>query len=153
MGPIPARAGEPPDDDESAFATAAYPRSRGGTPTAAVVLPRAQGLSPLARGNRVGHQRRASRHGPIPARAGEPCTRSRRAASTGPIPTRAGGPADIAQPVEPVAAYPRSRGGTGRDYMPQVPADGLSPLARGNHPIHSARRSGRGPIPARAGEP
>ena len=93
-GPIPARAGEPGHAFAQGAQSGAYPRSRGGTFSVAVLSMRSRGLSPLARGNLV---LMASDHrgaGPIPARAGEPrCFCPYYANSR---------------------AYPRSRGGTGR---------------------------------------
>ena len=74
QGPIPARAGEPAGGIRCGFSIRAYPRSRGGTLQQRLQVDKAQGLSPLARGNRhhAGLQQRG--HGPIPARAGEPLT-------------------------------------------------------------------------------
>ena len=51
VGPIPARAGQPPSALSSARWTRAYPRSRGATAIQLMPKPMAMGLSPLARGN------------------------------------------------------------------------------------------------------
>ena len=72
LGPIPARAGQPPMMCLGGRLSGAYPRSRGAT--RAVVRRRyiARGLSPLARGNPLNHRQARLSHGPIPARAGQP---------------------------------------------------------------------------------
>ena len=92
-----------------------------------------QGLSPLARGNPDYTLSLKPRHGPIPARAGQPqrCQQSGMS----------------------IRAYPRSRGATGVPgaFMPSI--KGLSPLARGNPSRGRFSRSWAGPIPARAGQP
>ena len=72
VGPIPARAGEPYGLSHFELGTGAYPRSRGGTAACVVIRSPLLGLSPLARGNRLGHGARQIAQGPIPARAGEP---------------------------------------------------------------------------------
>ena len=71
-GPIPARAGEPACLLRPRSASRAYPRSRGGTGRELLADLLDSGLSPLARGNRLGIRCRVARRGPIPARAGEP---------------------------------------------------------------------------------
>ena len=111
----------------------AYPRSRGGTLEVCPKVPPLEGLSPLARGNRLAGSRNLHFHGPIPARAGEPSS----GRSWGGI-TR---------------AYPRSRGGT--CTLPSLSSSswGLSPLARGNPDTTATTAAAVGPIPARAGEP
>ncbi len=132
FGPIPARAGESAPIVGVADLAGAYPRSRGGI-AATVESPIIdQGLSPLARGNLAAGGRRASKHGPIPARAGESLA--------------------FTAGISRLEAYPRSRGGI-RDAPHLLGAlDGLSPLARGNrHEIDGVDRYW-GPIPARAGE-
>ncbi len=111
----------------------AYPRSRGGTAGTALNSILAQGLSPLARGNRGVSAAMEAGSGPIPARAGEPRWPRRSSRCSG--------------------AYPRSRGGTVRDGRLDVLYTGLSPLARGNRHRARRRRTAAGPIPARAGEP
>ena len=50
-------------------------------------------------------------------------------------------------------AYPRSRGGTHFCSLDCLFISGLSPLARGNHAVETAKHKLMGPIPARAGEP
>ena len=72
VGPIPARAGEPGFCLCLYSSQGAYPRSRGGTVEKIWPLMGYQGLSPLARGNRYRPTPKSLRHGPIPARAGEP---------------------------------------------------------------------------------
>ena len=71
-GPIPAHAGEPPLRANPAFASWAYPRSRGGTFKLHQLGGREWGLSPLTRGNPVGVGLEDWVSGPIPAHAGEP---------------------------------------------------------------------------------
>ena len=51
LGPIPARAGEPPVAGSTGHTCRAYPRSRGGTSVRAEAKAALTGLSPLARGN------------------------------------------------------------------------------------------------------
>ena len=133
IGPIPARAGQPPAAPCATAHAGAYPRSRGAT----VVVVRGDllqvGLSPLARGNPEVRRRAHAASGPIPARAGQPppwqwsCTRCR--------------------------AYPRSRGATSAVAMVVYAVPGLSPLARGNPAQRLASAAVHGPIPARAGQP
>ncbi len=140
----------------------------------------ARGLSPLARGNRPSRTIRASRCGPIPARAGQPSARmpgisaarayprsrgnpevaGAQIVGVGPIPARAGQPQYLPRFVDEQRAYPRSRGATPKAPRADCVRPGLSPLARGNPPT-AARRPARpgpiparpGPIPARAGQP
>ena len=114
LGPIPARAGQPWLSPGTVPAMRAYPRSRGATAEFITDLDGGQGLSPLARGNHAGHCRAHLAGRPIPARAGQPPSRGARAGLCW--------------------AYPRSRGATvdGGNLLLQV--QGLSPLARGNHP-------------------
>ena len=71
-GPIPARAGEPKKIRSDVSVSGAYPRSRGGTFAVNVLGVSAEGLSPLARGNRYALRDTYGFSGPIPARAGEP---------------------------------------------------------------------------------
>jgi len=94
FGPIPARAGQPPFPIRLRFARTAYPRSRGATAGHPARRARSAGLSPLARGNRPSHRRRARRRGPIPARAGQPIATATHKSED--------------------RAYPRSRGATQR---------------------------------------
>ncbi len=132
-GPIPARAGEPAAWRVHRLAVWAYPRSRGGTIPNILTSGGTYGLSPLARGNPHGAGVALRPLGPIPARAGEP----RHSWHTRPWPR----------------AYPRSRGGTGKSALQACTVWGLSPLARGNLVGSVCSPHGRGPIPARAGEP
>ena len=94
MGPIPARAGQPPPSTPSAARLTAYPRSRGATEDAVAQQLSKQGLSPLARGNLPPVVVSELSSGPIPARAGQPDL---------------GGRTDLVS-----RAYPRSRGATSR---------------------------------------
>ena len=193
-GPIPARAGEPAEQSARRLRPGAYPRSRGGTDLQRQSVSRAEGLSPLARGNRRKMRMGTWLRGPIPARAGEPrrrrpaaraywayprsrggtCGRAgtewgdgglsplargnrwrtrRKASWTGPIPARAGEPPSHRWRPPCTRAYPRSRGGTCTSNCRSEIVLGLSPLARGNQRAPLEFRRGRGPIPARAGEP
>ena len=132
-GPIPARAGEPGRACRPDTHGGAYPRSRGGTDLGGQACGGGEGLSPLARGNRIHDPEEAQQIGPIPARAGEPKR----------LPQ-----------LEPTTwAYPRSRGGTRHGRAALAHSSGLSPLARGNQAQRVADEAARGPIPARAGEP
>ena len=152
-GPIPVRAGEPICRGVPLHPTRAYPRSRRGTDRTEhgyggdPAYPRSsrgtrftgrehisvKGLSPLAQGNHKLDQRVDVHAGPIPARAGEPRRNPRR------WPGR--------------RAYPRSRRGTGAVSVMNTSWPGLSPLAQGNPEERAALAEGKGPIPARAGEP
>ena len=98
--------------DQGCAVNGAYPRSRGGTVSAAQRYSLVWGLSPLARGNRAAVPLGVAVCGPIPARAGEPTTALMADAATW--------------------AYPRSRGGTLRLGTDLGECVGLSPLARGN---------------------
>ena len=130
---FPARAGQPRWHAPARPAPTAYPRSRGATGVVERHFRKRTGLSPLARGNRdPGHICRRVL-GPIPARAGQPLT-------TRPKPST-------------FRAYPRSRGATEITAVKLEQAEGLSPLARGNHPEPVRRPGQQGPIPARAGQP
>ena len=106
---------------------------RGGTYTSACFPEPRPGLSPLARGNRLGERLGTRRRGPIPACAGEP--------ALGAVRHRA------------KRAYPRLRGGTVGEEPVRREGRGLSPLARGNLPVWSMISPTMGPIPACAGEP
>ncbi len=92
LGTIPARAGEPLVELGPSAFDRDYPRSRGGTVTVTVLPGPCGGLSPLARGNRLGVRGILAPVGTIPARAGEP--------------------QNPALEVVEVRDYPRSRGGT-----------------------------------------
>ena len=133
LGPIPARAGQPPADSAGAAGKGAYPRSRGATPYPHRFFPYVPGLSPLARGNRHPHQQHEPAPGPIPARAGQPKLQQTRHSGR--------------------RAYPRSRGATANQQIMQARMQGLSPLARGNPAMPLETLIVPGPIPARAGQP
>ncbi len=92
-----------------------------------------QGLSPLARGNRVKRVLRNGAWGSIPARAGQPPRRIHRPSCT--------------------RVYPRSRGATQWVRLTCGNHKGLSPLARGNHLGGVIPWLKLGSIPARAGQP
>ncbi len=133
MGPIPADAGEPPDERTGEIRKGAYPRGRGGT---AVEIPErvvVKGLSPRTRGNLP------STAAPIPA--------------SGPIPADAGEPGALLQVRRWMRAYPRGRGGTQGKRRSSGGETGLSPRTRGNRTPSSSNRPSSGPIPADAGEP
>ena len=53
LGPIPARTGQPHSDSRTSITDGAYPRSHGATSTSEPGEEQEEGLSPLARGNRV----------------------------------------------------------------------------------------------------
>ena len=132
-GPIPAGAGEPPADVFLRRCLGAYPRWRGGTPDLDAEAVADSGLSPLARGNRIGFRWIFACAGPIPAGAGEPDT--------------------ACHAVLGARAYPRWRGGTKEAMTSKRLFQGLSPLARGNLHHGGLAAVGLGPIPAGAGEP
>ena len=112
-GPIPARAGEPNKAVFALRSLGAYPRACGGTCSVRPMSGMAGGLSPRVRGNHQAADLGRAGSGPIPARAGEPCssptwrTRQR--------------------------AYPRACGGTGANLIRVRGREGLSPRVRGNH--------------------
>ncbi len=132
-GPIPARAGQPMPPRGRCCPRRAYPRSRGATANSALLCSTGTGLSPLARGNHSLPIQPGARPGPIPARAGQPCSRKKVSA--------------------PCRAYPRSRGATTPTWIWAACKSGLSPLARGNRRRSRAVLIRVGPIPARAGQP
>ena len=132
-GPIPACAGEPPRFSSRATSSRAYPRMRGGTVKRVLMDNQGAGLSPHARGNRVGALRCTHGFGPIPACAGEPYFQMERCSCDW--------------------AYPRMRGGTQRALLMALNGEGLSPHARGNRDRLVRGEHSHGPIPACAGEP
>ena len=132
-GPIPACAGEPTTALFRLSSARAYPRMRGGTRPDLKVIAVPKGLSPHARGNPGGRYVHACGQRPIPACAGEPH--------------------HPAQRPQSARAYPRMRGGTFRDYVNELEAQGLSPHARGNRLSILSLGQEPGPIPACAGEP
>ena len=71
-GSIPARAGEPKDQDRRAAYTEVYPRACGGTGLHMAEPAGVRGLSPRVRGNQLTDALRELTSGSIPARAGEP---------------------------------------------------------------------------------
>ena len=154
-GPIPARTGQPPAQQQQPAASG--------------------GLSPLARGNLTPSLFVHSRSGPIPARTGQPHEKNgaiprRRAyprshgatqteapslktlwglsplargnlaagrsgaGSGGPIPARTGQPSTSRTWPHSIRAYPRSHGATCWALCSRRVILGLSPLARGNRP-------------------
>ena len=157
-GPIPARAGEPLGGAAAARDLRPIPARAGEPLNARTGDDGPRGLSPPARGSRIGPRRRdldrafTSSGGPIPARAGEPVSAARCPLAAYPRPR---GGALIAHPTATsYGAYPRPRGGaldqwSGTAHL----VDGLSPPARGSRRSRSLAGPPRGPIPARAGEP
>ena len=133
FGSIPARAGEPRTRGSSRSPPRVYPRTCGGTVFGNPFNPTRWGLSPHVRGNRSVRRRPGRFRGSIPARAGEP----------------------FQPPLPPVGrgVYPRTCGGTPAPTRYRVPVVGLSPHVRGNRAIDSPATTGKGSIPARAGEP
>ncbi len=111
-GPIPARTGQPPEADLNNNWKRAYPRSHGAT--ADILGPgfKADGLSPLARGNLKDFIFDLWDAGPIPARTGQPIDSGRNDAVFWPIPARTGQPVVIASHLADSGAYPRSHGAT-----------------------------------------
>ena len=71
----------------------------------------------------------------------------------GSIPARAGEPRVSLTPRSPLTVYPRACGGTRHHTERLGCCTGLSPRVRGNHSHEWRDVSGRGSIPARAGEP
>ena len=133
LGPIPACAGQPRIRTSFLTIIRAYPRLRGATVINDANVLRATGLSPLARGNRMGAILIDVGAGPIPACAGQPAPDPERAGTKG--------------------AYPRLRGATGYAGIPHGLDQGLSPLARGNLDDGAKVDIGSRPIPACAGQP
>ena len=133
LGPIPAHAGQPAPSSVSAWASRAYPRSRGATQRELERAKQAWGLSPLTRGNPGHGVDLAALAGPIPAHAGQPSLDH--------------------EPGSCVRAYPRSRGATALGTCGLTAVKGLSPLTRGNRGRNGDPGRCRGPIPAHAGQP
>ena len=130
---IPARAGEPGQDDFGHDSAQVYPRACGGTAYHVPLLVVPLGLSPRVRGNRIPCPLAGRPIGSIPARAGEPHTTS---------------PCWSSHWV-----YPRACGGTYRNTGLGAGRQGLSPRVRGNRGILAPIITDMGSIPARAGEP
>ena len=128
----------------------AYPRSRGGTSDPSGISRRGLGLSPLARGNQRQGRARQQMTGLSPLARGN---RSRRNPGRRgwPIPARAGEPVIHGLRLQRETAYPRSRGGTpARRWMGW---EWAYPRSRGGTPSTCRRAPTGRPIPARAGEP
>ena len=131
---IPARAGQPAACVTFGHSCSpVYPRTRGATTSSGSHEVIDEGLSPHARGNRLG----------MPSV--DDSTRS--------IPARAGQPRPIASWRSRSEVYPRTRGATLLCSRRSRPSDGLSPHARGNHLVRRRLRRRRRSIPARAGQP
>ena len=133
VGPIPACAGQPGQQESCAGNHRAYPRVCGATGTWTAIGPASRGLSPRVRGNLRDLQLKAGRPGPIPACAGQP-----RAVHVGNVLAR---------------AYPRVCGATSSFVMRRFSIWGLSPRVRGNRTLPTGATKGKGPIPACAGQP
>ena len=131
--PIPARTGQPTVQNNLAGLQWAYPRSHGATYAVPSSFQPRPGLSPLARGNRIGLLAVSVDSGPIPARTGQPSY------------TRL--------PGHRPRAYPRSHGATRLLLVAYRMHSGLSPLARGNRRRRRRELCAAGPIPARTGQP
>ena len=132
-GSIPACAGEPRICVLRLRVIGVYPRVCGGTSNHSRRCRSERGLSPRVRGNLIEDLVEGSRAGSIPACAGEPVASSTERTPSG--------------------VYPRVCGGTVElDRRPRF-VRGLSPRVRGNLAIEGGRSSGRGSIPACAGEP
>ena len=71
----------------------------------------------------------------------------------GPIPARAGQPQQPTRPRPALRAYPRACGATVSALTVRFPELGLSPRVRGNPHLDELADEGKGPIPARAGQP
>ncbi len=160
---IPAGAGEPVRSAPTDSSTWVYPRRCGGTSGRPAEAGRVWGLSPQVRGNREKRGAHDSRHGSIPAGAGEPDRSPRSSAATGVYPRRCGGTAPVPAPTASTTGLspqvrgnrvvPRRCGGTGSSpFMTWLPM-GLSPQVRGNPGSRRRRRGHPGSIPAGAGEP
>ena len=179
-GSIPARAGEPLQQNLPTGMIEVYPRACGGTAVPVTICDTTLGLSPRVRGNLVRSRARcyqfiglsprvrgnlllhrdwltrAAGGGSIPARAGEPSrlvTRRSCSSSQGSIPARAGEPRTGAKPLRGRTVYPRACGGTVGPIIPQPNIMGLSPRVRGNLSDALFFVVAARSIPARAGEP
>ena len=130
---IPAHAGEPTSASCAVSTVKVYPRPRGGTLAAALLVSEAPGLSPPTRGNRFGCWLTPAIRRSIPAHAGEPLTARRGLGAK--------------------RVYPRPRGGTVDAVDPADYAGGLSPPTWGNLRHAPAARFAARSIPAHAGEP
>ena len=132
-GSIPACAGEPTSLILANASIRVYPRVCGGTVAPLPWITQVWGLSPRVRGNLLHRQRHGRGEGSIPACAGEPRL--------------------LAGPRDEVRVYPRVCGGTAAKKGEPSGIQGLSPRVRGNHSKQFRGSTGRGSIPACAGEP
>ena len=132
-GSIPARAGEPADQEVQHRLDGVYPRACGGTCRCLDLLDGEHGLSPRVRGNHLWQYIRGHCPRSIPARAGEPDP----------------GEGEIGA----AAVYPRACGGTRRRAGGRRHVEGLSPRVRGNLQQAGGHQRHLRSIPARAGEP
>ncbi len=112
-GSIPAHAGEPFSLMPHISSERVYPRARGGTAPALLIISPSMGLSPRTRGNQPASEPRSFRPGSIPAHAGEPNNKKSAMAAA--------------------RVYPRARGGTEASGAAGEDFQGLSPRTRGNH--------------------
>ncbi len=153
LGPIPADAGEPVICSHVCRSFRAYPRGRGGAPSADSAGRIGVGLSPRTRGSR---RNSAILHAPEGL---SPRTRGSRddavvpARPIGPIPADAGEPRRGSVGNHRQRAYPRGRGGAFGAMWQANRILGLSPRTRGSLHRRPGRRAMGGPIPADAGEP
>ena len=132
-GPIPACAGQPHLPAGARSWAWAYPRVCGATGLNPHGFVADEGLSPRVRGNRSTMRHRLADGRPIPACAGQPSTRHACSCRAG--------------------AYPRVCGATLDSAPRESLCVGLSPRVRGNRSVVLQALSGRGPIPACAGQP
>ena len=132
-GSIPARAGQPEDQNHEATRIGVHPRSRGAATNLIHGVINGVGPSPLARGSQDAWRYEPAHRGSIPARAGQPASRS----STPP----------------PRRVHPRSRGAARGLAVWRSKAPGPSPLARGSLANGHQTDRAAGSIPARAGQP
>ena len=153
MRTIPARAGEPSCGGRPGEWWRDYPRTSGGTVMGVFPFQAVRGLSPHERGNRVEGQHRDHQVGTIPARAGEPWVGGCRGRQGWDYPRTSGGPRSSSSRSLTIWDYPRTSGGTRPRASSCARRPGLSPHERGNLRLHVRPVSGRGTIPARAGEP
>ena len=130
---IPACAGEPALASRLSSPAGVYPRVCGGTGVPPWLFVCRNGLSPRVRGNHASRWQHPPPPRSIPACAGEPARHDAR--------------------LNQGRVYPRVCGGTRGRTHPLAQGQGLSPRVRGNRRPVSRGCSGRGSIPACAGEP
>ena len=133
QGSIPACAGKPYPISRSRPRPGVYPRMRGETDQAVVMVLDVAGLSPHARGNLIE---------PVPV-----------STIAGSIPACAGKPPGYPPPLPFGWVYPRMRGETSVKKVEEALAQGLSPHARGNRSGVMYFLPRKGSIPACAGKP